>query len=78
MRNIAEVTLRRDVVTYEHRVRKMLGNIERMTLTVERLLQLSRLEAIEIVQHYGGTVVTSSEGQNKGSAFEITFSVHAT
>lgn len=52
MRNVAEVTLRRvrKVSAYEHTLRKMLDNIERVTNTVERLLQLSRTEAINQIQ----------------------------
>ena len=52
MRNVAEVTLRRvrKVAAYEHTLEKMLTNIERVTSTVERLLQLSRAEAIDQIQ----------------------------
>lgn len=48
MRNVAEVALRRvrPVSTYEHTLEKMLSNVVRVTSTVERLLQLSRAEAI--------------------------------
>ena len=53
MRNEAEVTLRhvREVSTYEHTLRTMLANIKRMSLTVERLLQLAKAEAIAPSPH---------------------------